>query len=162
MDLKKYALDRYNRVNLEKEKGKSKEIKSDQKENPLKTAYLLLYNLICTAGWAYVLYVCVKNMRADTIDKIWTETEQILKIVQTMAVLEIGHNIFNIVPGSPIITTMQVFSRVWTLWAVMNVVPEKKTDNYHISIALACTSWALVEVPRYLFYATKLLNATPG
>jgi very-long-chain (3R)-3-hydroxyacyl-CoA dehydratase len=28
-------------------------------------------------------------------------------------------------------------------------------------LVLACTSWGLVEVPRYLFYALNLLNAVP-
>mmetsp|Transcript_21035 Transcript_21035/g.20372 ORF Transcript_21035/g.20372 Transcript_21035/m.20372 type:complete len:171 (-) Transcript_21035:25-537(-) len=51
-----------------------------------------------------------------------------------------------------------VFSRVWTLWAVMNVAPPAQTS---IFIAFACTSWALVEVPRYMFYAFNLMDAVP-
>ena len=51
-----------------------------------------------------------------------------------------------------------VFSRVWTLWAVMNIAPTAQTS---IFMALACTSWALVEVPRYLFYGLYLINAVP-
>lgn len=51
-----------------------------------------------------------------------------------------------------------VFSRVWTLWAVMNVSPESQTS---IFFTLAATSWALVEVPRYLFYALNLIGAVP-
>ncbi len=51
-----------------------------------------------------------------------------------------------------------VFSRVWTLWAVMDVAPTAQTS---IFFTLACTSWALVEVPRYLFYALNILDAVP-
>ena len=51
-----------------------------------------------------------------------------------------------------------VFSRVWTLWAVMNISP---TVYESFFFTLACTSWALVEVPRYLFYALNLLGQVP-
>jgi very-long-chain (3R)-3-hydroxyacyl-CoA dehydratase len=40
----------------------------------------------------------------------------------------------------------------------MNVAPTAQTNVF---TALACTSWSLVEVPRYLFYATKELSMTP-
>lgn len=51
-----------------------------------------------------------------------------------------------------------VFSRVWTLWAVMHPVRSAQTTVFFV---LACTSWGLVEVPRYLFYALNLINAVP-
>jgi very-long-chain (3R)-3-hydroxyacyl-CoA dehydratase len=51
-----------------------------------------------------------------------------------------------------------VFSRVWTLWAVMNISPMVWESPF---FALACTSWALVEVPRYLFYAVNILGSVP-
>ena len=60
---------------------------------------------------------------------------------------------------SPWVTAlMQVFSRVWTLWAVMNISADVQQS---IFFTLACTSWALVEVPRYLFYALNLLGSVP-
>mmetsp|Transcript_4486 Transcript_4486/g.7389 ORF Transcript_4486/g.7389 Transcript_4486/m.7389 type:complete len:134 (+) Transcript_4486:453-854(+) len=40
----------------------------------------------------------------------------------------------------------------------MVVAPSAQTS---IFTALACTSWALVEVPRYLFYALNLIDAVP-
>lgn len=51
-----------------------------------------------------------------------------------------------------------MFSRVWTLWAVMNVAPPAQTS---IFLTFACTSWALVEVPRYLYYAFNLVGFVP-
>lgn len=51
-----------------------------------------------------------------------------------------------------------VFSRVWTLWAIMDTTVEAQTTVFFV---LACTSWGLVEVPRYLFYALNLVNAVP-
>lgn len=51
-----------------------------------------------------------------------------------------------------------VFSRVWTLWAVIDTSASAQTSFFCV---LACTSWGLVEVPRYLFYALNLLDAVP-
>ena len=51
-----------------------------------------------------------------------------------------------------------MFSRVWTLWAIMDTTVEAQTTVFFV---LACTSWGLVEVPRYLFYALNLVNAVP-
>lgn len=45
---------------------------------------------------------------------------------------------------------MQVFSRIWALWLIIHICPEAQTS---IFASLACISWGLVEVPRYLFYA---------
>lgn len=51
-----------------------------------------------------------------------------------------------------------MFSRVWTLWAVMHISPMSQTSLF---FTLACTSWSLVEVPRYAFYAFNLLGSVP-
>ncbi len=51
-----------------------------------------------------------------------------------------------------------MFSRVWTLWAVMHISPMSQTSLF---FTMACTSWALVEVPRYAFYAMNLLGSVP-
>jgi very-long-chain (3R)-3-hydroxyacyl-CoA dehydratase len=41
---------------------------------------------------------------------------------------------------------------------VMHPVSTAQTTTF---FTLACTSWGLVEVPRYLFYALNLVNAVP-
>ena len=73
--------------------------------------------------------------------------------------MEILHAATGIVKSGVVTTFMQVFSRVWTLWAVMEVAP---TAQNSIFTVLACTSWALVEVPRYLFYGAKILDILPS
>ena len=123
------------------------------------SSYLLLYNLTAAAGWAWLLLASVKNIAAGAnFGLLWQETESMLKIVQTMACLEIIHSAVGFVK-SPVFTTfMQVFSRVWTLWAVMDIAPEAQTSVFFM---LAVTSWSLVEVPRYLFYALDSVHLCP-
>mmetsp|Transcript_22777 Transcript_22777/g.50657 ORF Transcript_22777/g.50657 Transcript_22777/m.50657 type:complete len:195 (-) Transcript_22777:92-676(-) len=89
---------------------------------------------------------------------MWPELEMGLKVVQTAAVLEVVHSLVGLVKSPWVTALMQVFSRVWTLWAVMHVAPSAQTSIFTL---LACSSWALVEVPRYAFYALNLLDAVP-
>jgi len=124
----------------------------------MKQAYLIFYNLASCVGWLYVLFICIKHVTEDSIDKLWGEVEIPLKIVQTAAVLEVFHAIFGLVKSPWVVALMQVFSRVWTLWAVMDVAP---TAQNSIFTVMACASWGLVEVPRYLFYAMNLVNNVP-
>ncbi|KAJ1423934.1 tyrosine phosphatase-like protein, partial [Ochromonadaceae sp. CCMP2298] len=120
--------------------------------------YLVVYNVACCLGWGFVLFVCAKHAHANSIDQMWPELEMGLKVVQTAAVLEVVHSLVGLVKSPWVTALMQVFSRVWTLWAVMHVAPSAQTSIFTL---LACSSWALVEVPRYAFYALNLLDAVP-
>ncbi|RYG60887.1 hypothetical protein EON64_18985 [archaeon] len=101
-----------------------------------------------------MLYVDVISWETE----LWGEVQGVLKVTQTAAVLEVLNALFGIVRSPWVTVLMQVFSRVWTLWAVMDMAP---TAQHSLFFLLACTSWALVEVPRYLFYALSIANAVP-
>lgn len=105
-----------------------------------------------------MLKICIEHIQAGQMDALWGNVHPWLKIVQTAAVLEIFHSIIGFVRSPWSTTFMQVFSRVWTLWAVMNISPEAQTSLF---FTLACTSWSLVEVPRYLFYAFNIIDCVP-
>ena len=137
--------------------GKKDGVKS--KPSIIVNAYLLLYNALCTVGWIYVLYITVHHVANGTyLTLLWNDVELPLKIVQTAACMEILHSLLGLVKSPWFTTTLQVFSRVWVLWAIIDVCPETRTS---IFLALTCGSWALVEVPRYLFYALNILNIVP-
>jgi very-long-chain (3R)-3-hydroxyacyl-CoA dehydratase len=74
--------------------------------------------------------------------------------VQTAASMEIIHAVLGLVGASPMTTALQVFSRVWVVWAVFLVAPQSTTSFFTL---LCITSWASVEVPRYGYLATKEL-----
>lgn len=139
--------------------------KSDVKttEKPRKkfsvvTPYLLVYNLLCCLSWAWCLHISIKHILAGTYSTLYEEVEVGLKVVQTAAVMEIIHSLLGLVKSPVATTAMQVFSRVWIVWAVMHVAPPAQTT---IFATFAITSWSLVEVPRYLFYAVNLVMEIP-
>eukprot|EP01039_Chlorochromonas_danica_P002880 gene2879-3145_t len=133
--------------------------KEKKQSSGVVNAYLVLYNVACCLGWLYVLVICAKHAKNGTWEtELWGEVEGVLKIVQTAACLEILNALVGIVKSPWVTVFMQVFSRVWTLWAVMNISPSSQQSFF---LLLACSSWALVEVPRYLFYAVNILMEPP-
>lgn len=129
------------------------------KPSAIVAAYLVLYNVLCTLGWGYVLVISATHISNGTyLTELWPAVKLPLKIVQTAACMEVIHALIGLVKSPWFTTLMQVFSRVWTLWAVMDVATDSQQS---IFFALACTSWALVEVPRYLFYALNILDLVP-
>jgi len=123
--------------------------------------YLVAYNLLSCAGWAVILLISVSHLvkvRLAHLDDLWSEIELPLKIVQTAAVLEVVHSMIGLVKSPWATALMQVFSRVWTVWAILDVAPPAQASVFMV---LAVVSWSLVEIPRYLFYALNLLKAVP-
>lgn len=56
----------------------------------VKNLYLVAYNLGCAAGWGYILLSCLKNIAMGTgPQELYNETEQVLQIVQTAALMEV-------------------------------------------------------------------------
>ena len=58
---------------------------------------------------------------------------------------------------------MQVFSRLWVLWGLINLAPEQTTARglslglpaLQLNLATLLTAWSLSEVLRYSLYAFK-------
>jgi very-long-chain (3R)-3-hydroxyacyl-CoA dehydratase len=120
-------------------------------------AYLFLYNIVACAGWAYLLYLTVTSFQNGlTPQEFWQVVEVPLKVVQTLALLEVVHAVLRIVPSQVMATLMQVSSRLIVLWGIMNASADSRA---HWSLYLTVASWSLVEVPRYLFYALNLYVA---
>uniref|UniRef100_A0A7S2AMZ6 very-long-chain (3R)-3-hydroxyacyl-CoA dehydratase n=1 Tax=Octactis speculum TaxID=3111310 RepID=A0A7S2AMZ6_9STRA len=117
-------------------------------------AYLVLYNLLSAGGWAYVLALAVSCLQKNVEPaEAWAKFGQPLAIVQSAAFMEILHSLFGMVRSPLIVTAMQVSSRLLLVWGVTYWVD---ICQAHWSLYLMVISWGLVEVPRYLFYASSL------
>ena len=117
--------------------------------------YLLLYNLANAAGWALVLKTladCYFVQEASPA-QAWAQTKDVLLVTQSLAALEIVHSLIGFVKSPVMSTFMQVFSRYAVLWGYTYAFAASQA---HWSFYLMAGSWALVEVPRYLFYAFNL------
>ncbi|EIM82832.1 PTPLA-domain-containing protein [Stereum hirsutum FP-91666 SS1] len=82
----------------------------------------------------------------------------VVKWVQSCAVLEVAHVLAGWV-RSPLGTTgMQVASRLWTVWGVVERFDVAKQTPFFASLLLA---WSLTESIRYTYYTLSLLTPSP-
>lgn len=123
----------------------------------LRSAYLVAYNLVCCVGWSFVLFECILSIQQKS--DLWNNVHLILLCTQSLAILEIVHAMVKLVKSPVISTAMQVASRLFCLWGIVYLVPETR---HFWGFTMMVTSWALVEVPRYLFYAINILTKVPS
>lgn len=106
-----------------------------------------------------VLGLCIRHgLQRSAPSMLWTSIELPLKIVQTAAILEVVHTLLGLVRSPWSTCALQVFSRLYVLWAIMAAVPADELGPY---LLVACLSWCCVEVPRYMYYALNLLDEVP-
>uniref|UniRef100_K3XAL3 very-long-chain (3R)-3-hydroxyacyl-CoA dehydratase n=1 Tax=Globisporangium ultimum (strain ATCC 200006 / CBS 805.95 / DAOM BR144) TaxID=431595 RepID=K3XAL3_GLOUD len=138
------------------------------KSSPLLNLYLLAFNALSGAGWAFILYTTVTTvLAAREQGKDWEHVSRAtwdavgfpLQIVQTMAAMEIVHAAIGFVRSPLGSTLMQVSSRLWLVWGINVLIPDSR---YQFGFPLMVLSWSLVEVPRYSFYALNLYNKVPA
>jgi very-long-chain (3R)-3-hydroxyacyl-CoA dehydratase len=113
-------------------------VKVKKPVSPIVTAYLLAYNLLAAASWAYVLYLIVQHLalRGKSIATLYDAIHMPLYFAQSLAILEIFHSLFGLV-SSPVVTTMmQVYSRLQLVWGIFFLVPESRV---HMGFVLAAT-----------------------
>ncbi|CAM9811614.1 unnamed protein product [Ascophyllum nodosum] len=72
--------------------------------------------------------------------------------------MEVLHALFGVVRSPWLTTLIQVASRLVILWGFLWAVPSTQGQ---IGAVLCITSWAAVEIPRYLFYASSVLGSCP-
>ncbi|GAA6008309.1 hypothetical protein JCM11491_004431 [Sporobolomyces phaffii] len=148
-----------------------------KKSSPIKTSYLVAYNLASALAWTYVLSLVVTHMLRGPVG--WTSVKAFLgaqgrretalerassafdqfghevKWVQTAAILEAVHSATRLV-RSPLGTTVaQIASRLLIVWYVCIVYPQVPQTPFYVSMV---TAWSFAEIVRYLHYATNLLD----
>ena len=56
----------------------------------LAKAYLVLYNLVQTAGWGFILYsVAINYLNEEGPERVWPKVGEALVIFQNAAILEV-------------------------------------------------------------------------
>ncbi|KAL1917294.1 uncharacterized protein VTP21DRAFT_4950 [Calcarisporiella thermophila] len=135
--------------------------KSNEPGLPVKI-YLILYNALNYFGWAYVLFLTVKSLvNTGDYTKTYDAIGKPLLVVQSVMALEIFHSLFGLV-RSPVMTTIiQVFSRLFLVWAVVDQFPFPEIRE-HWAYSTMAIAWAITEVVRYAYYALGLIGSQPG
>jgi len=112
------------------------------------TPYLFLYSLMQTIGWTQ----CMVGVWTSFFQEgaLWDSVGPQVTYWQNLACLEIVHAALNLTPSSPVMTAIQVYSRV-ALVGVLNEFPETFSSNPW-PIRAMLVAWTLAEVTRYVYY----------
>ncbi|KAL0850172.1 hypothetical protein ABMA28_012046 [Loxostege sticticalis] len=122
-------------------------------------SYLLAYNGVQTLGWTYLLWQSlVYFLNRGTLDAFWNEIKWTLYIFQGGAVLEILHSLIGLVSSGALVVFMQVYSRVFLVFAVLMVV---QASTVSPGLPLCILAWSITEIVRYSYYGLNLINAVP-
>ncbi|KAM8933364.1 very-long-chain (3R)-3-hydroxyacyl-CoA dehydratase 2-like [Pelodytes ibericus] len=132
--------------------------KRRRKPGAFATAYLIIYNVVMTAGWLVIAIGLIRTYLANGSYQLYYSIENPLKFFQTVAVVEIVHCAVGIVPSSVVVTAFQVMPGVFLMWAVLHSVREVLNED---SVLLLVVAWTITEITRYLFYTFKLLYRLP-
>ncbi|NXC19205.1 HACD2 dehydratase, partial [Corythaeola cristata] len=126
----------------------------------LATAYLVIYNVVMTAGFHTLK---LKKLNA-LLPKISNNGFAVAVFYfptshpDSQEYLLIAKYLPGIVPSSVVLTAFQVMSRVFLTWAVTHSVKEVQTED---SVLLFVVAWTITEIIRYSFYTFSLLNHLP-
>lgn len=132
----------------------------DRARMALAFAYLVLYNIVQFFGWSWILVKTVKSVLVDGVPPtdIFSVISTELKVFQTLAILEVVNSAIGLVRSPPVVTALQVASRVYLVWLVTDLVDEAQ---HSIGVIIYVIAWSITEVVRYSFYALSLIKRPP-
>jgi len=125
--------------------------------------YLFLYNVIQVAGWSYILYQLINYYVLEGAEfrqqnTLWDYTRVSVIIFQNAAFFEIINAFCGFVKSNPMVTLMQVFSRMMVVVGVVMATPTGKESP---GLPIALFAWAITEIIRYGYYALNLIKFVP-
>lgn len=128
------------------------------RKEELKKVYLIFYNLCQFIGFIYVLTVMGIRYSRDGLDSI-KETYSVvgnpMKFIQLLQFLEVMHPLFGYTKGNALVTFFQVGGRAFILFGMVEAEPRMQIKPVVFYVFLV---WSLVEVVRYPYYISQLLN----
>jgi very-long-chain (3R)-3-hydroxyacyl-CoA dehydratase len=92
----------------------------------------------------------------DRASSLHAHAGALVAVVQTLAVMEIVHAIAGLVKTPVPTTVIQVFSRLWLVWAIAERHVQQAASPWYASMVFA---WSVTECIRYPFYANALMGA---
>ena len=121
-------------------------------------AYFLTYNLVSAGGWAYVWLLLVQNIDGffdQSKNELWDRIAGPIIFVQSLAVLEVVNSLLRLTRSPLYQAFVQIGSRLMVLYGF---TVASATAQKHWSLYLMVLAWCHAEVPRYVFYAWKIVG----
>lgn len=123
-----------------------------------KKVYLIIYNLCQFVGFFYILAVIGIRYSRDGPDSMKDTYDAVggpMKFIQLLQFLEVMHPLFGYIKGSALVPFMQVGGRAFILFLMVEAEPRMQSKPVIFYMFLV---WSSVEVIRYPYYISQLLN----
>ncbi|KAF4709464.1 hypothetical protein FOZ62_027930 [Perkinsus olseni] len=121
----------------------------------LSHSYLIFYNLVQTLGWSYILFEALVGPLPALSEKVIDP----LYFFQGLAVLEILHSVFGLVRANPVITTIQVYSRVQLIYLHYRC---REVADHSPGLLPMVIAWSVTEVVRYSYLGLHMSIGAPS
>ncbi|XP_011312782.1 very-long-chain (3R)-3-hydroxyacyl-CoA dehydratase 4 [Fopius arisanus] len=124
--------------------------------------YLVLYNLCQFVGFMYILTVMsIRYSREgpDSMAETYSSVGGAMRFLQLLQFLEVMHPMFGYTKGNPLIAFVQVGGRAFILFLMIEAESRMQTKPVVFYLFFV---WSLVEVFRYPYYITQVLNVESG
>ncbi|OAD60607.1 3-hydroxyacyl-CoA dehydratase 2, partial [Eufriesea mexicana] len=132
-----------------------------KKSSNVGTLYLKTYNLLQVFGWSYILYKFLNTDLPIMLEgNVWENIKWLVIIFQHAAVLEVVHILIGLVKSNPILTTIQIASRVIVVTGILSAIPYDYV-LLSLGVPLLITAWSITEIIRYLYYFMHLNDFVP-
>ncbi|XP_043494054.1 very-long-chain (3R)-3-hydroxyacyl-CoA dehydratase [Polistes fuscatus] len=128
------------------------------RKEDFKKVYLIIYNLCQLVGFLYILTVMGLKYSRDgpaSMKHTYTVVGNPMKFIQLLQFLEVMHPLFGYTKGSMMISFLQVGGRAFVLFFMIEGEPRMQTKPVVFYLFIV---WSAVEVIRYLYYNSQLLN----
>ncbi|KAF4663738.1 hypothetical protein FOZ61_001432 [Perkinsus olseni] len=121
----------------------------------LSHSYLIFYNLVQTLGWSYILFEALVGPLPALSEKVIDP----LYFFQGLAVLEILHSVLGLVRANPVITTIQVYSRVQLIYLHYRC---REVADHSPGLLPMVIAWSVTEVVRYSYLGLHMSIGAPS
>ncbi|KAK6438715.1 hypothetical protein LTR95_005076 [Oleoguttula sp. CCFEE 5521] len=122
--------------------------------NSTTNGYLILYNAISAALWANILTQVLVLALGEGYGGVFEGTDEFVRVVQSLAGMEVVHSAIGLVRAPLLTTLMQVASRFLLVWGIAFFFPGSTAlSPAYTSMLLA---WSLTEVIRYSYFVINL------
>ncbi|XP_015601458.1 very-long-chain (3R)-3-hydroxyacyl-CoA dehydratase isoform X2 [Cephus cinctus] len=128
------------------------------RKEDLKKVYLIFYDLCQFVGYIYILAVMGIRYSRDGPESMRETYDAVgnpMKFIQLLRFLEAMHPLFGYTNGSTLVAFLQVSSRAFIVFCMMEAEPRMQEKPVVFYVFLI---WSTAEMVRYLYYIVHLLN----
>ncbi|TNJ27570.1 Protein tyrosine phosphatase-like protein [Giardia muris] len=111
--------------------------------------YLAGYNALQILLWLICGVSMLAAVMAERPTEAFARVNRLYRYVQSLMVLDVVHNLVGLTRGKPVMTALQISSRVFIVWTV---TPLFDFTPMHAVMYMA---WTLTELIRYSYYLLK-------